>query len=146
MTLKAKIEKLESDMLLGTFNKDAEKYEELLRRFDLLGGYVYQKEYNTAIKKFGFSEEDKRKPLKEFSGGQRTKIALIKLLLGRPDLLILDEPTNNLDAKTVNWLENFLIEFENLELDRYCDKLQSLYPIEHRLSIPSCNLYYHRIY
>ena len=108
LNLKARIEKLESDMLLGVFNKDAEKYEELLRTFDFLGGYVYQKEYNTAIKKFGFSEEDKRKPLKEFSGGQRTKIALIKLLLGKPDLLILDEPTNHLDLTSIEWLEEYL--------------------------------------
>ena len=48
-------------MLLGNFNKDSEKYEELLRTFDILGGYVYQKEYNTALKKFGFLEEDKNK-------------------------------------------------------------------------------------
>ena len=108
LSLKARIEKLENDMLLGNFNKDSEKYEELLRTFDMLGGYVYQKEYNTAIKKFGFLEEDKNKKLKEFSGGQRTKIALIKLLLGRPDLLILDEPTNHLDLNSIEWLEEYL--------------------------------------
>ncbi len=108
LSLKARIEKLENDMLLGNFNKDSEKYEELLRTFDILGGYVYQKEYNTAIKKFGFLEEDKNKKLKEFSGGQRTKIALIKLLLGRPDLLILDEPTNHLDLNSIEWLEEYL--------------------------------------
>lgn len=108
LNLKARIEKLENDMLLGNFNKDSEKYEELLRTFDILGGYVYQKEYNTAIKKFGFLEEDKNKKLKEFSGGQRTKIALIKLLLGRPDLLILDEPTNHLDLNSIEWLEEYL--------------------------------------
>ena len=81
LILKEKIEKLENDMLLGNYNKDSEKYEELLRKYDLLGGYVYQKEYNTAIKKFGFSDTDKLKPLKEFSGGQRTKIAHQKILL-----------------------------------------------------------------
>ena len=108
LILKEKIRKLEDDMLLGNYNKSSEKYQELLHRFDILGGYVYQKEYNTAIKKFGFLEDDKKKPLKEFSGGQRTKIALIKLLLSKPDLLILDEPTNHLDLTSIEWLEDYL--------------------------------------
>ena len=108
LILKEKIRKLEDDMLSGNYNKGSEKYQELLHRFDILGGYVYQKEYNTAIKKFGFLEDDKKKPLKEFSGGQRTKIALIKLLLSKPDLLILDEPTNHLDLTSIEWLEEYL--------------------------------------
>ena len=108
LNLKSKIDKLENDMLLGNYNKTHEKYEDLLNKFDLIGGYTYQKEYNTAIKKFGFLESDKQKPLKEFSGGQRTKIALIKLLLCKPDLLILDEPTNHLDLTSIEWLEEYL--------------------------------------
>lgn len=108
INLKKKIDQLESDLESGKETVKIEKYEELLHKFDILGGYVYQKEYNTAIKKFGFTEEDKKKPLKEFSGGQRTKIALIKLLLGRPDLLILDEPTNHLDLNSIEWLEDYL--------------------------------------
>ena len=108
INLKKKIDQLESDLESGKETVKVEKYEELLHKFDILGGYVYQKEYNTAIKKFGFTEEDKKKPLKEFSGGQRTKIALIKLLLGRPDLLILDEPTNHLDLNSIEWLEDYL--------------------------------------
>ena len=82
---------------------DIDKYEEMLRTFDLIGGYTYLKEYNQACKKFGFNEQDKTKKLNEFSGGQRTKIALLKLLLSKPDLLILDEPTNHLDITAIKW-------------------------------------------
>jgi len=110
LDLKSKIEVLEHSMSSGV-NKDVIKYDDMLRQFDIIGGYTYQKEYNTAIKKFGFSEEDKYKKLSEFSGGQRTKIALIKLLLGKPDLLILDEPTNHLDITSIEWLEEYLASY-----------------------------------
>ena len=60
------------------------------------------------IRKFGFSEEERKKPLRDFSGGQQTKIAFIKLLLSKPDILLLDEPTNHLDITTIEWLEGYL--------------------------------------
>ncbi len=60
---------------------------------------------------FGFEKEEKRRTLGSFSGGEQTKISLIKLLLEKPDLLLLDEPTNHLDMKTVEWLEDYLINY-----------------------------------
>ena len=84
------------------------KYSALNDKFERLGGYTYKKEYLTAIKEFGFSQEDQTKRLSEFSGGQLTKIAFIKLLLSKPDILLLDEPTNHLDITTVEWLESYL--------------------------------------
>lgn len=89
------------------------KYSELNDRFEFLGGYTYKKEYSAMIKKFGFSESDKLKPICEFSGGQRTKIAFMKLLLSHPDILLLDEPTNHLDVSAVKWLENYIKSYKS---------------------------------
>ena len=87
-------------------------YTTLEEEFKDRGGYYYEKEYETLIKKFGFSEEDKKKALSEFSGGQQTKIAFIRLLLKKPDVLLLDEPTNHLDLETIIWLERYLQNYE----------------------------------
>ena len=84
------------------------KYNDLMDKFNLIGGYSYRKEYEVALKKFGFKEEDKSKLLSEFSGGELTKISLVRLLLSKPDLLILDEPTNHLDINAIEWLEGYL--------------------------------------
>lgn len=83
------------------------KYSTLEELYKNLGGYYYAKEKETIISKFGFSDE-RKKALREFSGGQLTKIAFMKLLLSKPDILLLDEPTNHLDMEAVEWLENYL--------------------------------------
>ncbi len=87
-------------------------YTEKEEAFKALGGYYYEKEFDTLIRKFGFSDDDRKKPLSDFSGGQRTKIAFIRLLLKKPDILLLDEPTNHLDADTIEWLEKTLQNYE----------------------------------
>ena len=84
------------------------EYTDFEDYFTWIGGYYYEKEYETLIHKFGFCDADKNKPLKEFSGGQQTKIAFIKLLLSKPDILLLDEPTNHLDVETIEWLEGYI--------------------------------------
>lgn len=88
------------------------RYTSLLDTFTALGGFYFEKEYEAAIKKFGFTESDKQKTVGEFSGGQRTKIAFLKLLLSKPDLLLLDEPTNHLDIEAVSWLEDYLRDYK----------------------------------
>ncbi len=84
------------------------RYTAMEEAFKEDGGYYFEKEYDVLIRKFGFSEEERKKPLSEFSGGQQTKIAFIKLLLSKPDILLLDEPTNHLDITTIEWLESYL--------------------------------------
>lgn len=111
------------------------KYNNLLSNYEYIGGYKYKKEYEIAIKKFGFSDEDKNKKLSEFSGGELTKISLIKLLLSKPDLLILDEPTNHLDISTIEWLEEYLknynkniiiVSHDRMFLDNICNVIYDI--------------------
>ena len=67
--------------------------------------FLYEQEYDRLFTGFGFQKQDKKKKLSEFSGGQRTRIALIRLMLEKPDILLLDEPTNHLDQEMTEWLE-----------------------------------------
>lgn len=75
--------------------------------------FEYEQEYDRIFTGFGFTRADKRKKIGDFSGGEQTKIALIRLLLEKPDILLLDEPTNHLDIATIQWLEQYLKRYEH---------------------------------
>lgn len=136
--INALLEKINNNKDSNDIEKDIKRYTALREKFENNQGYYYKKEYEIMIKKFGFSKEDKNKKLKEFSGGQLTKIALIKLLLSKPDLILLDEPTNHLDIDTIMWLENYLKNYQGAVIivshDRmFLDKIVGIvYEIEYK--------------
>ena len=135
ISVENKIEQLVLKMQENSSEEMAKEYSKLQDRYELLDGYTYKKEYETAISKFGFSKEDKFKKISEFSGGQRTKIAFIKLLLSKLDILLLDEPTNHLDIVAIEWLENYLksypkavviVSHDRMFLNKIVDKIYEI--------------------
>ena len=106
--LEERIKKLEEELKNNTDEKMIEAYTSARDRYEIIGVYTYKKEYQTIIRKFGFTSADEQKRISEFSGGQKTRIAFIKLLISKPDILLLDEPTNHLDIETIEWLESYL--------------------------------------
>ena len=133
--LEEKIKEKEKRLQELTDDKTIKEYTNTLEQYEIQGGYLYKKEYETAIKKFGFKEEDKDKKITAFSGGQRTKIAFLKLLLSKPDILLLDEPTNHLDIVAIEWLENYLknypkavviVSHDRMFLDKIVNKVYEI--------------------
>ena len=110
--IESKLDDLEDKMSNKYDEKNLNRYNDLLAEYEYMGGYRYNKEIEIALKKFDFNDIDKNKYLNEFSGGELTKLSLIRLLLSKPDLLILDEPTNHLDIKAIEWLEEYLCNYK----------------------------------
>ena len=137
LSMQKRISELQGLMEQSENDRIIAEYTDLLDRFTNMGGFYFEKEYEAAIKRFGFTEEEKHRPLHSFSGGQRTKIAFLKLLLSKPDLLLLDEPTNHLDIEAVAWLEEYLKNYKNafvvVSHDRmFLDRtVKTVYEIEH---------------
>lgn len=112
LNTKKALDEAQKIMELEASEENIKAYTNLLDTFTNLGGFYFEREYESAIKHFGFTDEEKLRPLSAFSGGQRTKIAFLKLLLSKPDILLLDEPTNHLDIEAVEWLESYLKEYK----------------------------------
>lgn len=100
-----------------------EQYTNATHLFERDGGYLYKSEITGILKGLGFSDNDFSQKINTLSGGQKTRVALGKLLLNKPDLIILDEPTNHLDMTSIVWLENYLLNYKGTVLivshDRY---------------------------
>ena len=86
-------------------------YSRLNHEFELMNGYAWQSEITGVLKGLGFTEDEFKKPVKELSGGQKTRVSLGKLLLSKPDIILLDEPTNHLDMESITWLEGYLTNY-----------------------------------
>ncbi len=126
LDLEAAIRQTEADMKLVSGDELElllKKYANLTHRFEDMNGYACKSEITGILKGLGFTEEEFDKKVATLSGGQKTRVALGKLLLQKPDLIMLDEPTNHLDLDAIAWLEEFLINFENTVIvvshDRY---------------------------
>ena len=137
LKMKSDLDAAQTAMEQNQTEENIKRYTNLLDAFTREGGFYFEKEYEAAIKKFGFTESQKHRPLSEFSGGQRTKIAFLKLLLSKPDLLLLDEPTNHLDIEAVSWLEDYIKNYNKAVLIVSHDRMfldntvNEIYEIEH---------------
>ena len=112
--MERRIRNMEQEMNTVTgdeLNRLMETYTRLTHQFELENGYAYKSELTGVLKGLGFTEEDYNKQIETLSGGQKTRVALGKMLLSKPDILLLDEPTNHLDMESISWLETYLLNY-----------------------------------
>lgn len=124
--MEQKIRQMEDKMTTlsgSSLDQLMQSYSRLSHQFELENGYAYKSEITGVLKGLGFTEQDYNKEISHLSGGQKTRVALGKLLLLNPSIIMLDEPTNHLDISSVSWLENFLANYDGAVVivshDRY---------------------------
>jgi ATP-binding cassette, subfamily F, member 3 len=113
LELEGLIEEVLHEMEVNYSDKLVEKLGELQEEFEILGGYTIHARAEEILEGLGFKTHELKRPLKEFSGGWRMRVMLAKLLLQKPSILLLDEPTNHLDLPTIEWIEKYILTYEN---------------------------------
>ena len=126
LAMEEKLRQMEAEMgrqAAGEMEVFLERYNRLHHEFELKGGYTFRSEITGVLKGLGFAEEEFQKHMEELSGGQKTRVALGKLLVTKPDIILLDEPTNHLDMESIAWLETYLKSYKGAVIivahDRY---------------------------
>lgn len=123
LNIEERLSSLEMKMNEPYDENNASYHDKLIKDYTTLqdlyshkGGYVYKGEISRVLKGLGFSEDDFYKPINTLSGGQKTRVALCKLLLRKPDIILLDEPTNHLDLEAISWLEDYMKNYKGTVL------------------------------
>ncbi len=128
---KRKLENLISNIKRDNLDEKIKDYGEIVSDYEDRKGYEYEESAEEVLEKFNFPESEWKRKIKSLSGGEKTRLALAKIILQKPNILILDEPTNHLDLDTIGWLENFLVNWngailaishDKRFLDLVCDK------------------------
>lgn len=139
-----RMKQLEHDMKDATgdeLERMLSTYARLTQQYEDANGYAYKSEITGVLKGLGFKEDEFNTPINTLSGGQKTRVALGRLLLSKPDIILLDEPTNHLDMTSIAWLETFLLNYPGAVVivahDRYfLDKIVSkVIEIEHHKAL-----------
>ena len=129
LTMESRLEEITNELANRTdtdspsYIRLTEEFSELTHKFNADGGHYFRGKYKSLLEKMGFDEHMQQMHISKLSGGERTRLALARLLAAEPDILMLDEPTNHLDVETIQWLETFLATYKNTVMvishDRY---------------------------
>ena len=146
VNLEKRLHKLTEEMITDHSDAMLKRYTNTENEFQIRGGYEYLTTIDMLLTRFGFTKEEYDRQIKTFSGGERTRIAFAKLLMTKPDLLILDEPTNHMDIEIIEWLEEYLKRYSGAVLVITHDKyfinkvVNKIYEIDQeRLETYYCN-------
>ncbi len=114
--MRKRLNRITEAMLHDHSQEMLDRYARMEHEFMVKGGYEYETTIDMLLTRFGFTKEEYNRTIQTFSGGERTRIAFAKLLMQKPDLLILDEPTNHMDIQIIEWLEDYLRQYEGAVL------------------------------
>ncbi len=140
LELKNKLDRLIVEIEHDPDDKKIRKLSDLQTEFEVKGGYALQSKAESILEGIGFRTEDLQRPIREFSGGWKMRVALARLLLEKPSLLMLDEPTNHLDLPSIQWFENYIRNYEGAVIIVSHDRQFLDNTIDKTIEIENCTL------